>query len=274
MNGGVFIEFFETGILQPKYITEPGCNRVGKILIKQEGIFKVSMCFGKSEIKINAKYVDSDTNVSVDLVYGEVSIEIEPIINIKKYHIILCNDRSSSMSNKDMPPNDPEIREKHNNRVGAIYQCCKHIITSLLDTENIISCIAYNTQAEIIIESQAPSMDLMDRLINIGPSGGTSFVRGMEKVSEIVDRCNNDYEIICIFMSDGECEDKGSSDIANNIFNQRGCLVHTIGIGNKDHSVLKTISERGGGQFRKGDIDLNQLIDIYRSFLAPIVNVV
>jgi len=240
----------------------------------QQSNIEVSMSFGSTDIRVVAKNMSNNQETLAQISYSNrnlpdsfqhMSIQNNIRQNVKPYHIILCNDKSGSMGGGDIIPTDRNIARTHCNKLGAVFQCSKYVI-DIAEKNNysnnfLLSCVLFDTDARIIFERRDPSLQLMDLLLQNNYGRDTSFVNGMTQVRNIVNRSPPQYDIMCIFMSDGICSDGGTTKIVSDIRKTHGdkFIVNCVGVGGSDHSVLKSIAQIGNGKFAI-NFDLNGLI--------------
>jgi len=189
--------------------------------------------------------------------------------NSKKYHIIFCNDVSGSMDGKDAQPTKDYIKKIHSNRCGALYEVCDNILGRLDGTPNIISCVLFNDKGNIIFSNSHASASLMDIILKTGANGGTSFFEGMKQVEIVVNGSKPDYEIVCLFMSDGGCSDDGASDIVKRLKSNNRFTLHSVAV-SSGSTVLEDLAKCGGGNYRQCIAKFDDILQVYEELLQPI----
>jgi len=135
------------------------------------------------------------------------------------YHIIFVLDRSGSMMSNDMRPlmNTPVealLRNRHNNRLGAVYNAVHQFITvrkgavqggECLDT---ISLILFNHSSEVIFaNSNLGSFDnYLAMMLQHEPDGGTNFRVALDDAGRLLQQHHDPSKTnVVLFLSDGEC---------------------------------------------------------------------
>ena len=171
------------------------------------------------------------------------------------------------MSNFDAVPT---MEELPNNRVGALYEACYKFLQKRQAMNDIASCIMYNSNSTVLFESQKVCPTLVTSyMASVGADGGTSFVNAIAALKPIVDK-NDDskYVPLAIFMSDGECQDNGSTALLKSIVaSHPEFKLSAVGLGKSDHGVLKDFASIGKGIFVKSDINIDSLVSAYEKIL-------
>ncbi|ETN98197.1 hypothetical protein RFI_39318 [Reticulomyxa filosa] len=137
---------------------------------------------------------------------------------------IFAIDVSGSMKNSDVKPKRKETQDYKstlnadglNNRLGAVYDAIHSFIqqrwrTGCRDKGTIIF---YDNTAKIIKEDIAFHPDTVHTILYPAsvPWGNTSFVTAIRCVYDVVKR-NASKPIVLIFLTDGEDEDNGASEL-------------------------------------------------------------
>jgi len=115
----------------------------------------VDMYFGKSEVTIKAiegvSGKEYQAFIKFDGKFFEYSgPKFEENVSSNSYHIIFANDISGSMSSTDTQPSLKFIKDKHNNRVGALYEACYSFLKVREASSDIVSCIVHESKAKPI----------------------------------------------------------------------------------------------------------------------------
>ncbi|PKB98371.1 hypothetical protein RhiirA5_431468 [Rhizophagus irregularis] len=132
------------------------------------------------------------------------------------FHIILVLDRSSSMIQSDRKPikNTPiynRLKEKHNNRLGAVYNAVHSFLhTRLQSTSNLaaarvqdtVSIILFNDKVIVPYENQSleDADAMLNNLLQYSACGGTDYGIAIANAGQLIDKSN-----VIVFLSDGEC---------------------------------------------------------------------
>src|SRR5437016_14680921 len=103
------------------------------------------------------------------------------------------------MNGSDKNPEDrigsTGIIEKHDNRLGAVYECVKQFIDmrcgldgSAFTENDIMSFVLFDSDTRIAMENQkfAYSEELINTLCNYKASGGTRLGKAMKVVGDLV----------------------------------------------------------------------------------------
>ncbi|GBB87958.1 hypothetical protein RclHR1_14460001 [Rhizophagus clarus] len=138
------------------------------------------------------------------------------------FHIILVLDRSSSMGQSDRKPikNTPiynRLREKHDNRLGAVYNAVHSFLHTRLQSisnpvairvQDTVSIILFNNQVIVPYENQSltDADAMLNNLLQHSASGGTDYDLAITKAGQLIDTYFDPIKAnIIVFLSDGEC---------------------------------------------------------------------
>lgn len=187
-----------------------------------------------------------------------------------KYHFIFINDKSGSMSGTDAQPSEQFIKQRHNNRVGALYQCIYAFLKARAGYNDIVSCIQYDSHANIIFANLPANPDniVKNYLLNYTADGGTEYRDPIMKSRNILTNNPSGHIPVAYFMSDGECGDNGATTELQSIMSQYSSLgfkLHTIGFGPSalNFAILESLAKIGNGTFSNSSINLNDLTNKY-----------
>ncbi|GBB83175.1 hypothetical protein RclHR1_00010057 [Rhizophagus clarus] len=183
------------------------------------------------------------------------------------FHIIFVIDRSKSMKNNDKKPisDHPiynDLKKKHNNRIGAVYQAVYYFMESRINSAKVkpnqvslamrdtVSLILFHKEVIIPFKNRdlTDTKDLLHIMLKHNVSKGTDFRLAIQEAGSLID----DYfepkkENIIIFLSDGRCDTPSNElrDICERI-KERGSplYLYTVLFGNdSDGSSLKEMAE-------------------------------
>ena len=122
------------------------------------------------------------------------------------HHIVFVIDKSGSMNLSDKKPEhrtgSEKIIEKHDNRLGAVYECIKQFINtrcgvdgSASAEDDIMSFILFDRDAHIAMENQKIVYNdaLIDTLCNYHAGGWTQFAKAVDAAGELLKRYQKDW---------------------------------------------------------------------------------
>eukprot|EP01129_Flabellula_baltica_P006674 TRINITY_DN2524_c0_g1_i1.p1 TRINITY_DN2524_c0_g1~~TRINITY_DN2524_c0_g1_i1.p1 ORF type:complete len:755 (+),score=145.26 TRINITY_DN2524_c0_g1_i1:14-2278(+) len=265
------LEFYESLDTNIPYVDYPGSDFVGNIVvsnIQPDTLVEVKVEVGKSCLGILA--TDSMGNsIPAQIFYGSTLTSDYPTQQMtnENVHVIFCNDTSGSMSSTDMVPTKPSIKSLHNNRVGALYEAVERILLSM-DSSIKVSGIVYQSNSTVIFNDQPASPNLLNYFMGYSAGGGTKFFAAMNSVKQLVTSYSTKY--ICIFMSDGECGNEGTTDLTRQLCSQYDFTCHCVSVGSNSQ-VLQEIAAAGNGMFLRCDANLDKLVETYQTILAGIL---
>lgn len=176
------------------------------------------------------------------------------------------------MQNRDTSPSMPMLQVRHNNRLGALYECCYEFLKLRENQSDIVSCVLYQSDAKIIFSNEKARSSLVEsHMMSYTADGGTNFGRPMQLIRDLVASTPSPYIPIVFFMTDGESGDDGASSVLSDVvarFGQTGFQFNAIAIGRSDHSVLRNLANIGNGKFSSSGINLEEMKNTYLSFAA------
>jgi len=272
------IAVFGTLVTNMTYVDESASKKIGEIIVDMSdttgGINRavdVTMFFGKSEIKLNAIEKNSGKKYEAVIRFeGGLfeTTEVPPQEPEHNYHVIFANDISSSMGGRDVQPSLEFLKYSHGNRVGALYEACYAFLDQRSASNDIVSCVLYQSSASICFEQKPLSTSLVrDYMMNRNAGGGTDFLSPMKSIESILSRSPHGYTPIALFMTDGECSDGGSSSILHNMmttYSHLGFKLHTVGVGSSsNHALLRLFADIGGGSFSSSGLNLTEMKQTY-----------
>ena len=117
------------------------------------------------------------------------------------YHVIFVIDKSGSMSHTDKTPEDRigshKIMQKHNNRLGAVYECVKQFIrtrcgvngTNQIDND-IMSFVLFDNKPTVVMQNQKFEYNdsLIDDLCRYEAGGSTNYVKAINTTGDLIQR--------------------------------------------------------------------------------------
>ncbi|CAG8548283.1 10484_t:CDS:10 [Ambispora gerdemannii] len=117
------------------------------------------------------------------------------------FHIVFVVDRSGSMGSSDCKPRRWTIKSRHNNRLGAVYEAVYTFIKTRKNSgkatrvgrstadRDITSLILFNDVTTVAFENQSLSNteELLNKMMESNPCGGTSYYKGIKKAAEIIE---------------------------------------------------------------------------------------
>jgi len=194
----------------------------------------------------------------------KLEIESKPVNN---YHIIFANDISSSMWTTDTQPSIPFIKERHNDRVGALYEACYSFLKAREGTSDLVTCVLHESTAYPIFNILPVNPDslIKDYMLNYGKSrygygGGNDFKDAMKKIRDALSINPPGYTPIALFMTDGVWSEDGASEELISIMDRYrsiGFTLHTIGLGPQINlALMQKFATIGNGTFSTSSINL------------------
>ncbi|KAI0089043.1 hypothetical protein BDY19DRAFT_993275 [Irpex rosettiformis] len=169
------------------------------------------------------------------------------------YHIIFVIDRSSSMSNTDRRPLEAtpmtaRIAERHNNRLGAVYQSLFGFWSARQGLghgprQDAYSVILFNQHVHhaVIHDTTSTAEELLNNILRYEPGFGTNFTLAIEAgQARMEDQWDNDRASVMIFLSDGECRlpERRISQLCRRAVNLgRPLSFHAVSFGPFSHTL-------------------------------------
>ncbi|ETO15418.1 hypothetical protein RFI_21945 [Reticulomyxa filosa] len=122
--------------------------------------------------------------------------------------------------------------------------------------------IFYDNTAKIIAENISFNLDTVPTVLypaNVSWGGGTSFINAIRCVYEVVQR-NNLKSIILIFLTDGEDEDNGASELLAEVeaFCSNGFYFYPCNFNKCNSATLNSMARKVGATV-KNNSDANNL---------------
>jgi len=265
------------------YVDDIGVQKMGEIIIAMDDTsgglrreVQVSMFFGKSEVTITAIEGTSKKRYEAFIKFDgkafdyngpKLEAESKPVNN---YHIIFANDISSSMWTTDTQPSIPFIKEKHNDRVGTLYEACYSFLKAREGTSDLVTCVLHESTAYPIFNILPVNPDslIKDYMLHygkvctngLGYTGGNDFKDAMKKIRDALSKNPPGYIPIALFMTDGVWQEDGASEELTSImdtYRSTGFTLHTIGLGPQVNRVLmQKFATIGNGTFSVSSINL------------------
>jgi Mg-chelatase subunit ChlD len=171
--------------------------------------------------------------------------------------MVFVIDHSGSMSGSDVSPLLPNIRERHNNRLGAVYEACSNFIDRRRSESpsDVVSVVAFDSGAEVVFEGlPVGEATLLERMMAITAGGGTSFTAALRTTESLLQRCRtSSMNCVVLFLSDGE--DSAPTGVtaaivaAETPFWQPKFYSIRFGPDRSSCESLAIIAHEGGGEF-------------------------
>jgi hypothetical protein len=172
------------------------------------------------------------------------------------------------MGSTDAVPTEGFIREKHNNRVGALYESCYAFLKKRSGTSDIVTALYHHHDTQVVFERQPTSPELVNKMMQHGAGGDNNFKLCMTKLGEVLGRETLDYIPIALFMTDGQWTDDGGPNILQGLMNMHQSLtLHAICLGNgvkKD--LMELYAKIGKGKLSMSGMNLVELKNVYETF--------
>lgn len=277
---------------RPMYVnTDTKTKKVASIVVDMPDIsdqmnrtVKLSVFLGGSEPRVEA----------IGEKNKKYAVYLKQSNTLKKTskHIVFLIDRSYSMSDDDVVPTLSNIVSGNNNRLGAVYQAMskflqlysdglssKKNLTNVLGgfqlpsrkMENHASVVLFNHDTEVVFENQPITDDVIEKLLEFKPSGGTNFRNALKKADEIISKYQDDFEKYIVFLTDGEDNIESAVDVVKNIRKDKHEVkVHMIGFSKDVKDDLKKISDAGNGLYLKAGSDLVEIEEAFEELHAVI----
>ncbi|KAI0089047.1 hypothetical protein BDY19DRAFT_993280 [Irpex rosettiformis] len=143
-----------------------------------------------------------------------------PAVLQRAFHVMFVVDRSGSMSHGDKRPLDgtpitATLRQRHNNRVGAVYsslysfwQARHAAITAGAARRDSYSVILFDHELHRAVTNDFASTPdaLINSLLQYGARGGTNFDLALQEAKRCMENhWSTERAPVVIFLSDGEC---------------------------------------------------------------------
>ncbi|KAH9965565.1 hypothetical protein BGW80DRAFT_1345251 [Lactifluus volemus] len=137
-----------------------------------------------------------------------------PVVMQQAFHVMFVIDRSGSMSSSDRQPlnNAPQtnrIRQRCNNRLGAVYSAlysfwsARHAATTTATRQTVGARRDYTRPCNDF--SSSPD-DLLNAVLNSWAGGGTNFSQALREGQAVMEQhWSTERTPVMIFLSDGEC---------------------------------------------------------------------
>ena len=177
---------------------------------------------------------------------ARITFDVESIAkydNSKKFDVVMVIDNSGSMSGEKMA----QVKTDASELTEAL----------LVDTDNKIALITFNTGAETLSGFSNNKQQLIDQINSIETPGCTNYYAGLleaEKVLEGYEK-NDERELILLFLTDGYPNEQTPNEVAQ---------YHLL----KKNYPYMTIN---GIQYEMGDTVLQPIIDVSdNQFIANI----
>ncbi|CAB4409761.1 unnamed protein product [Rhizophagus irregularis] len=199
------------------------------------------------------------------------------------------NDRSSSMTQSDRKPikNTPiynRLKEKHNNRLGAVYNAVHSFLhTRLQSTSNLaaarvqdtVSIILFNNKVIVPYENQSleDADAMLNNLLQYSACGGTDYDIAIANAGQLIDKCFDPKKAnVIVFLSDGECgvpEPRLRQICKHNQDKKSPVYLYTVLFGSD--SAPKVLSNNGnnGNNDNIASGSLKHMAEITQSYHSP-----
>jgi hypothetical protein len=130
------------------------------------------------------------------------------------------------MSSQDVVPSDSYLKTACNNRVGALLQANQMFLTKRQGSNDIVSCINYDSSATIVLrEQRVVSPEQTVRSMVSGAGGGTNYVAALNAVNVLLKSLSSTgYVVAVYFMTDGENTDDHAPTLAGSLASQYSSL--------------------------------------------------
>jgi hypothetical protein len=188
---------------------------------------------------------------------------------------IFVNDISGSMTSTDAKPTESFIVSKHNNRVGALYEASYHFLKKREGTTDIVSCLLHDSETKEIFSYQPVSSKLVDHMLLYPARGGNNFKKAMLAVQNVISRDKSGLQPIVLFMTDGEMNEDGASEILESMmktYAHTGITLNSICLGNScNDALMSKFATIGKGKFSKSGMNVIELKAVYESFADALI---
>lgn len=172
------------------------------------------------------------------------------------YHTILLIDYSGSMDYDDLKPSIFGWILKNsflNNRLGLVLEACSNYVIQRFNSNknDLISFIGFNDSTKTFFERQKIEKEMIQRYVNLKPSGGTDFKNAIHSAFSVIRKTKDKHHTpVLIMFSDGECG-YDVNDLKEKKKEFPELIVHMIGFNTNSQqlNLLKSMAEAANGDY-------------------------